>query len=446
LTLLIGLLLTTVVGASAVALYVSERRLLVRQMESTRDALVSNFAQACRDAVLVGDELAAASAASAIARAPGVRAAYGVDGAGRVRFHSTPGQAGRAPDPLGSGEVAVERDASSGVDPRGRVVVVFSREALEAEVSRALGRVARRIGWVSLSALLLGLLGAVGLARSITRPLLRIAEGTHAVAEGKLDHRLNMARRDELGRLAADFDRMAERLGELDQLKRDFSANVTHELRSPISAIESYANRIAELARAGRSAEIVEDAAVVRNNASRLGGFINDLLDVSKIEAKAVEIAPEALDAAEALRDVATLFGPRAGEKGLDLRVGDVPPGLTVWADPDKLRQVLTNLVGNALKFTPAGGRITLGAAAESGGVRMSVADTGPGIAPADQARIFQRFEQVRGARDEIKGMKGTGLGLAIARGLVAAHGGRMDLKSELGRGSEFSAWFPEES
>jgi signal transduction histidine kinase len=145
---------------------------------------------------------------------------------------------------------------------------------------------------------------------------------------------------------------------------------------------------------------------------------------------------------ADLAREVADLFAAKAGEKSIALEL-NLPADLTVWADPDKLHQALTNLTANALKFTPIGGRVSLAAEVKTGNVRISVADTGPGIAPADRDRIFNRFEQARDTRDQVKGPKGTGLGLAITKGLVEAQGGRMELASELGRGSVFSIVLP---
>ncbi len=440
-----------IVLASAGALYWSERRALRAEPFASRQKMADQFARACRDALVVRDELAALNAVGFLGNVPGVLQAYAVGTGGRVVAHTSPGRLGKPPEddrfnpdrwrllrPLGLPHAVGQGE--------GLAVVDFSLSVLERDIASALRPAARRILWVTVGGLILSLLGAGLLAGTITRPIVRIARGTHALAEGHLDHVIEPLGRDELGGLAKDFNHMAARLGEVDRMKNAFVANVTHELRSPLSAIESCARLIADEVRSGDLADVTDQLAAVRNNAIRLGRFINDVLDLSRIDAGVSGAEQERLSAREAAEEVVALFQAKAAEKSITLSLGAIPEDLIVWADPDKLCQILTNLVGNALKFTPSGGRVTLAAEADAGGTRMSVADTGPGIRPEDQARIFDRFEQVREARDRVDGPKGTGLGLAIAKGLAEAHGGRLTVQSVLGQGSAFSVWLPEEA
>jgi signal transduction histidine kinase len=447
----IGLLLAVTVAGAGGLLFWWERTLLLDQMDRTRLALMDGFVQSCRDARIARDDLAALNAAAAVGRSPGILAAYVTDAAGRVVAHADAARIG-GPEPATTPDGRrMSRHFSVGSQDALRAVLVYSRSFIDGELRRAQAASARRIGLVMLVALALGWGGAVILAGGLTRPIHRLIEATRELAEGKLDHRLNFKRSDELGRLIADFDRMAARLGELDAMKNDFVANVTHELRSPLSAIGSYVNLMAEQARDGQYDKLMDHLTVVRNNATRLEKFINDILDLSKIEARGTELRRMNVEAADALREAAGLFAAKAKEKNVTLEVEDPAPGLSVFADPDKLQQIMVNLVGNALKFTPSGGRIQLAAqgghrftAGAAPFARLSVSDTGPGIAPEDQARIFNRFEQVREQKESIKGAKGTGLGLSIAKGLVEAHGGRVTLVSELGKGSVFSVFLPE--
>jgi signal transduction histidine kinase len=448
LTLVIAGLLSVTVAVAGGALYWAERHTLVRKIQESRRSLAEHFTQTCLDALVMNDDLAALNAASDLARAAGVRAAFAVDGRGRVRAHSDVRRVGQpAPvAPEGVDDAWVSGRRTTG-DETITGVVVVSRSATAAEIRRSLAAASRRIAGGLLFALALGALGAWVSARHITRPLRVIAEGTHRLAEGNRDHRIAIDRADELGVLARDFNRMAAALGELDAMKDDFVSNVTHELRSPISAIESYVNLMTDRARQGRAEDLIDHLTIVRNNAARLGKFVNDILDLAKIDSRGLIVEKSAVDARRALADTAALFAAKAREKSIAVVVDDAPPGLTVQADADKLQQILINLVGNALKFTPAGGRVALSASSmDRDGksfVRLSVADTGPGIAPEDQARIFDRFEQVRERRTAPGGAKGTGLGLAITRGLVEAHGGMMTLESAPGRGAAFHAWFP---
>ncbi len=342
------------------------------------------------------------------------------------------------------------KDLSVGPSAPAQVVIVYSEKIMKESVRKTLSGVVLRILRVFSLALGIGLLGSLLIARSLTKPLRRIAVATHQIAQGNLSHRIEWNAKDEIGQLAGDFNVMAARLGELDQMKNDFVSNVTHELRSPLSAIESYANLVTEDWRNGRSRNLLDYITIVRNNATRLRKFVTDILDLSKIDAGTVEIEKERFAVGELIEEIVDLFRAKAREKDIAVSVNS-PVGLTVTADMDKVRQILTNLVSNALKFTPAGGRVILsaeGAVLREGNpsrfTRLTVADNGAGIPEKDQARIFDRFEQVKEMRESIEGQKGTGLGLAIVRQLVAAHGGQIDLVSAVGQGSAFSLYFPE--
>jgi signal transduction histidine kinase len=433
---------------SAAALYWSERKALREEAKTSRKKMADQFARSCREALLVGDELAALNAAGFLGKVPGVLQAFAVGVSGRVVAHTAQGRLGKPPakDPANNDRWRIKKPlglSRQGQQGAGFAIVDFSRSAMEEEIATALRPAAQRILWVMSGGLFFSLLGAGFLAGTITRPILRIARGTRAIAEGHLDHVIEPLGRDELGVLARDFNHMASRLGEVERMKNTFVANVTHELRSPLSAIESCAGLIADEVRAGDLVDVTDQLAAVRNNAIRLGRFVNDLLDLSRIDAGMVGVDPERLSARESVDEVVALFQAKAAEKSIALCVGDIPKDLLVWADPDKLCQILTNLVGNALKFTPRRGRVTVDALAEAGGTTLSVQDTGPGIGVEDQKRIFDRFEQVREARDHVEGTKGTGLGLSIARGLVEAHGGRLLVHSVLGQGSTFVVWLP---
>lgn len=438
----------SVAAAAAVGFYLAERRTLLRKMEGARTALADHLAQTCRDALVVNDELAALNAAAAVRGNTGVLDAYCLDAKGFVVAHANTAFLGKAPLPIDRVDgILMTVPVTNG--PARKAVVVFSKSAMEREVEQSLREVWGRILSAMGGALGLGLLGAWLLALHLTRPIQRIAQGTHRVAAGDLGHRLTENRADELGELARDFNRMAARLGELDQMKRDFVAMVTHELRSPLSAIESYANFLMEELPA-QSSRSLENLLVIRNNATRLGRFVNDILDLSKIESRAMDLRLEPVDVAQIFKDLLDLFTPIARERSIQLSAQS-PTDLKVSADPDKLNQVLTNLLGNALKFTPRGGKVTLSAEIEKPGetlsvpsrVRLTVSDTGPGIPPADQQRIFDKFEQVRGIRPTVPGAKGTGLGLAIVKGLVEAQGGTVHVESRVGHGSAFSVSLP---
>jgi signal transduction histidine kinase len=218
--------------------------------------------------------------------------------------------------------------------------------------------------------------------------------------------------------------------------KSEFLANMSHELRTPLNAIIGYTELLAD----GIYGTVTERGmgvlTRVEKNARHLLGLINDVLDLSKIEAGRLELAVQEYSIADVVQAVASATDGLATEKNLRLSTA-IPQGIpSAHGDPRRITQVLMNLVGNAIKFTDAGDvRIEVGL--ENAGYRVVVSDTGPGIAPSDHERIFEEFQQ---ASEAARRAGGTGLGLAIARRIVEMHGGRIGVDSQPGRGSAF--WF----
>ena len=266
---------------------------------------------------------------------------------------------------------------------------------------------------------------------------------------------------ETLGRLAVISDVTLER--ELDRMKSDFVAVVSHELRTPLASIKMFISNLID----GIEGEINEGQrdtlGRVAKNVDRLSRLINDLLDLSKLEAGKMQIRLAALDINEALESIAQVFTPTAEEKAVAVRL-DAPDHLPVlWADPDRFDQVLTNLVGNALKFTPESGEVTIGASyrkpepaeqlhqqdspsplSGEGYVVISVTDTGPGIPEDDIEQVFDKFYQTDHSMTRKTG--GTGLGLPICREIITKHGGRIWATSELGKGATFAFEIPVDS
>lgn len=261
-----------------------------------------------------------------------------------------------------------------------------------------------------------------------------------------------------LGRLAVIRDVTRER--ELERMKSDFLSIVSHELRTPLTSIKMFTNNLLDGVEGELNEGQRDTLARVARNLERLSRLINDLLDLSKLEAGKMEIRLAPVNVQRALTSIVEIFSPGAASKKIALDVS-VPGGLPVlWADPDRLDQVMTNLLGNALKFTPEGGRITVSARwlppkpperigeqegrsplSGEGWVAISVADTGPGIAEDDLERVFDKFYQTDHSMTRKTG--GTGLGLAITREIVAKHGGRIWAESAPGKGSTFRFEIP---
>ena len=233
-----------------------------------------------------------------------------------------------------------------------------------------------------------------------------------------------------------------ERLKELDRLKSDFVSNVSHELRTPLTAIKGAVDLLLREVPGPLNENQAHYLSRVRSNTQHLAGLINDLLDLSKIEEGKIQLDAGRVSLGGLLHEVMETVKPMAAEKPVLLEV-DVPePSALVWADRDKITQVLMNLIGNAIKFTPSDGRIGVSTANDRRGwVRVSIRDAGPGIPASEQEKIFEKFYQV--TQDGGPKPKGTGLGLAISKSLVELHGGKIWVESEPGRGSTFSFTLP---
>jgi signal transduction histidine kinase len=232
-----------------------------------------------------------------------------------------------------------------------------------------------------------------------------------------------------------------DRLRELDELKSDFLGNVSHELRTPLAAIQGFVDNLLDGITGPLTGKQRHYLIRVHDNVERLTRMVSDLLDLTRIEARKIELAPRAVDPGEWVAEAVEELRPLARARTIQvaLEVAGCPP---VWGDPDKLHQVLTNLLSNALKFTPPGGRVTVTAAPEPGGLaRLAVHDTGLGIPPDQRERVFDKFYQlgrVDGGRPS-----GSGLGLTIARHLVDLHGGRVWVEDGPQGGSTFVVLLP---
>jgi signal transduction histidine kinase len=232
------------------------------------------------------------------------------------------------------------------------------------------------------------------------------------------------------------------KLTELDRLKSDFVSNVSHELRTPLTAIKGAVDLVLREVAGPLTEKQIHYLLRVRSNTQHLAGLINDLLDLSKIESGKVEVKSSRVSLGGLVYEVVETLRPVAAEKVIALEANIPEPSVLIWADRDKIYQVLVNLIGNAIKFTPSQGRVTVSASRDSNErVQVSVSDTGPGIAADEADKIFEKFYQITGNSGPKP--KGTGLGLAICKALVELHGGRIWMESEINRGSTFSFALP---
>ncbi len=275
------------------------------------------------------------------------------------------------------------------------------------------------------------------MARGMTQPLRDMAGAARRMETGDYSVRVHTRSRDEVGRLAAAFNRMSGELETLEQSRRDLVANVSHELKTPIAAIRAHLENILD----GVERAEPDTLAVMLGQVERLGRLVDQLLELSKLESGEVPLRLDALPLRPLVDQLLAEMTIASAGRRLAL-ANEVDADLpTVLADRERLHQVLFNLVDNAIRFTPDGGSVTVRARADGGAVVVSVVDTGTGIAPEHLPRLFERFYRVDHGRARLDG--GTGIGLAIARSAVEAHGGTISATSEPGLGSTFTFDLP---
>ena len=276
--------------------------------------------------------------------------------------------------------------------------------------------------------------------RRVGRPTVDVFTAIDAVAGGDFSVRVREDTPGELGRLARRFNYMVAELERAEQQRRNLTADVAHELRNPLHIIQGNLEGMLDEVYPASPEQIEATLEETR----LLARLVEDLQTLSLAEAGQLPLHRTAVSAADLLADVATSFSGAAEEAGIELRIDIHADGndLILDADPDRLDQVLSNLVANALRFTPSGGRVTLHAEPAPHGVRLSVADTGAGIPAEDLPFVFDRFWRGDRARLRVEG-GGSGLGLAIARQLVQAHGGQIDVESQVGEGTRFLIELP---
>jgi signal transduction histidine kinase len=282
---------------------------------------------------------------------------------------------------------------------------------------------------------------------SLIDPVSEIGAGLRQIAAGDFSQRVHIVNRDELSTLATDLNRTSEELGRLYQQleaasrhKSEFLANTSHELRTPLNAILGYTELIQDNIYGEVPERIREILERVQSNGRHLLGLINDVLDLSKIEAGQLTLSVAEYSIREVVQTVVTYAEPLAAEKKLLLKAEVADDLPRAEGDERRMTQALLNLVGNAIKFTESGG-VTVQATALDGSLEITVADTGSGIAVSDQQRIFEEFQQVDSSSTRKKG--GTGLGLSISKKIIELHGGRIWVESEVGRGSVFHFTLP---
>jgi len=371
---------------------------------------------------------------------------------------------------LRQAEAALDQQVAilSRMQVQSQSLIRASRTAIakQVEISEA---TAKRSQTISLLTALLALLVSIGVSiwivRSISGPLNRLTEGTHAVSQGEFTYRLNVQGSDELGELARDFNLMTQRLTELDQMKKDFVSHASHELKTPLASMQETIRLLLDEIPGKLGPQQRQLLELNLQSGGRLSRLIANLLDLSRMEAGVMEYDVERQDLAALIRSAIADFELPLADRRLRLEVELPENPAWVQCDGARVIQVLHNLLGNAQKFSPAGSAIRLTLRQEmslpatmpgshalrlssfpntAGFAMITVADQGPGVPAEEKAKIFEKFHQVR--RNGKPAGQGTGLGLAISRTIVEAHGGALWVEDNPEGGSIFRVLLPAEA
>ncbi|MBN1822697.1 MAG: HAMP domain-containing histidine kinase [Endomicrobiales bacterium] len=466
------LILLIIIGISE-SIYLAQKDLLLTQLQENRDKIFKDLSYACNEALAVNDQIQVSNTIKTIIKTHNPAIVY----AGYISATDTVLFAARDPDQETKLKAKIKKATRAGtadvLSPigekiyeytqpfyiksvyRGTLRAGFSYSYIEYQVKEGLHTIVKKIVIVAVISLLIGVIFANILAAYFNKPILALAKAADEIGAGNMDVKVSVDRRDELGRLAKTFNQMARKLKELDELKDGFVSSVSHELRSPLAAIDGYCDLLLDGLSKGltpdkqeKSLKIIKDATI------RLTNFINNILDIAKIKAGRFEVRRASVNLGEIVKEIVALFESLAAQnnKKLYYEIPNVIPNID--ADPEKIKQVITNLVGNAMKFTPAGGEIkvsaffnpaamteNLGGKMPAEFIEVWVADTGVGIPPEAVNRVFDKFYQVK--ESDMKKPKGTGLGLAIVAEIVKLHGGTIWAESMLGKGSTFKFTLP---
>jgi len=285
-------------------------------------------------------------------------------------------------------------------------------------------------------ALVCSLLAAILMARAIYRPLAKVTTAAEQMANGDYSQRIKPEGPKEIKALAESFNRMTENVEQAQLRLRHFVADVSHELRSPLTSIQGFAQALLD-GTAADDATKLKAAQIIDEESRRLRHQVDELLELSRMQSNQINFRKERVNISETLERCTEILAVQAKQKQVTLEL-KAEPGLTVTGDNDTLEQVFINLLDNAIKNSPAGGKVNITSGQSEGKfAKVTVADEGPGIHPDHLAHVFERFYQVPGART------GVGLGLTIAKEIVIGHQGTITIESSPGEGARFTVTLP---
>jgi len=340
-------------------------------------------------------------------------------------------------------EEQIERGAPIKVDDETVGYLIFSAPPFDANSPERdfLNRTTQLLLYSALATMAIALILGVLLSRSLTSPIRELTQATHAVSQGDLSQQVPIRSSDELGELGKAFNKMSTELSRSVNARRQMTADIAHELRTPLSLILGHAEAVHD----GVLPPTPENFEIIREEAVRLEHLVNDLRILSLADAGELTMSLQPIEPERLLQEVAALYHYQTQQKNITLDLDIAASLSTLEVDPGRMTQVLTNVLDNALRHTLEGGRIILSARDVNGQVELAVQDSGPGLQAEDLERIFERFYRTDAARQR-EADSGSGLGLAIAKSIVQAHGGQLSAESESGKGLKVIIRLPKKS
>jgi two-component system sensor histidine kinase GlrK len=334
-------------------------------------------------------------------------------------------------------------EISKNVTGGGFVQLGFSKEWLDRAVNAGLQATIRRFQLVGLIAILVGLLLAHLLSTALSHPINQLMKAAVDIANGKKGVQLQVRSNDELGHLTRTFNHMSNELAKLDELKDDFMSHVTHELRSPLTSIIATVGLMSEMPMAIQDPKMKRSIDRLVYGSERLNKLVDNILDLTRMEAGRMSFDVQPFNIGPLITEMCDFFVPRAQEKNLKIKALVPSAPLLAQGDGERIRQVLSNLIHNAIKFTNEGG-IVVWAREHEGWAQIGVQDTGVGIPKDKLLSVFEKFQTLQDTRNRVdKPVPGSGLGLNIVKNSIQAQGGRVWVHSEMNKGSTFFFTLP---
>ncbi|MFC1522603.1 ATP-binding protein [Elusimicrobiota bacterium] len=422
-------------GIVSFQMVMSERTRMKRAFSQSKQTNIVTFAQIAQDALIAQNDLALINYLEILKRLIiNLELAEVVSPGGLILAHTDPNKIGSPSRKLeDEDEYNFSRKLTMHDQYLGNANLIFSKEQEKKEYDKRHAFLIKKSSIALIASLVLSIFGAHLLAKQLTGPISKIGEVIAEISSGKLESRLPKMGKGELGKLADEVNQMAVKLGQLEDMKKDFLSGVSHDLRSPIAALNSITDFM--LDQEELAAEHKESCAMIKTNAQQLQNMVDDLLQSAKTKIPLQELKLKALQPKDMIARAIKLMEHQVSTKKILVHAAisrTLPP---LFLDEQKILRVMQNLIGNAVRHTPQGGLILITAARENGHVAFSINDNGDGIPREILPSLFGKF---------VKGRKGgLGLGLFAAKSIVEAHNGKIWASNNPKKGATFSFTIP---